>query len=94
MAKGKGWYTVEIDRGRQEVTVVLGGERYRFSLTIPQQELEDPLGRERVHSFVAGVIGWEWGGVPISVAEGLLDFLDERFPVAASGLLRPRFRLF
>lgn len=94
MARPKGWYLLEIDRGRQEATIVLGGERYRFSLTIPQAELEDHLGRERVQSFVAGVIGWEWGGVPISVAEGLLDFLDERFPVAASGLSRLRFRLF
>lgn len=90
------YWTVQYDAQGPErkVRLIIGNNDYEFAFMLSPADLQDPKGREKVHAWLTGVVFIPGITLATEEAERFLDWLDERFPVPASGLRRPKFRLF
>jgi hypothetical protein len=80
--------------GEYRVRITVGADQYEFSLLIPWSDLRNPRGRELVTAWAIGLFTAPGSGISHELVQGLLDYLDERFPIERPLFRRPRLRLW
>lgn len=82
------------DAGSGKKLIAVGTADIEFSLLIDEAKLQDPKWRETVTAWALGLFSCPGTNLSKETIDGLLDYLEETWPLQRSLFPRPKLRLW
>jgi len=89
----RSYFSVEAEPdGRRKISV--GNTEFEFALVLDDEKLRDPHARETVTAWALGLFSCPGAKVSMETVNGLLNYLEDVWPLQRTLFPRPKLRLW